>query len=456
MRRLLAAGLLAIPIRAMGQPVPDLPPLPEDMISGLRPLLVAALAQSPQMIAHNIEVAQAEGSRISDRSGMLPSLGSEIKYGSNTTASSNSFGGSSSNSGLLYGIHADQPIFHWGALKAQADIGKIELRIAERDYADAYRQLILSVRTQFLLLIEKKVQVRNAAFALQEAEAAVALTEDKVKAKTLPSWAMVAPQMAVDDARLARDRMVEDLENSARVLALNVGEATVDTQNLPNEIPKPVYAPETTARLLQRFLQERGGKTYAIANLRDRIRQADLNYQIARVRLRPMLGFNAYFSQQPTANVGENYVRQYITQERNFNLVAEWSIFDGLDTRGKKLSALSSKRDLERTLRTTVDMTMVQARDLAQQMDFSWRALDLTQRRCDGARNGVESVVGDVKLGLMSANNIDVARAAFYQSELNLAMARAEFLNYWSQFVSTLCVDPMLGMIPDRYLQDGK
>ena len=56
----------------------------------------------------------------------------------------------------------------------------------------------------------------------------------------------------------------------------------------------------------------------------------------------------------------------------------------------------------------------------------------------------------------MSANNIDVARAAFYQSELNLAMARAEFLNYWSQFVSTLCVDPMLGMIPDRYLQDGK
>jgi hypothetical protein len=44
----------------------------------------------------------------------------------------------------------------------------------------------------------------------------------------------------------------------------------------------------------------------------------------------------------------------------------------------------------------------------------------------------------------------------FYQSELYLAIARADFLNQWSQFVSTLCVDPMLDVIPGRYLSDGK
>ena len=43
-----------------------------------------------------------------------------------------------------------------------------------------------------------------------------------------------------------------------------------------------------------------------------------------------------------------------------------------------------------------------------------------------------------------------------YQAELTLAMTRAEFLNQWSLFVSTLCVDPMLTVIPDRYLPDGK
>jgi outer membrane protein TolC len=170
-----------------------------------------------------------------------------------------------------------------------------------------------------------------------------------------------------------------------------------------------------------------------------------------------MVGFNAYYSQQPTASVSSDHsVSQYITQSRNFDLVASWSIFDGLATRGAKLSALSSKRSYERTLRTTVDQAMAQARDLAQQLAFAWRALDLSQRRCDMAESAVSGVTDNVKRGLMSANEIGAAQLNSNQSELILAITRADFLNQWSQFVSTLCVDPMLTIIPDRYLPDGK
>ena len=454
---LFAIGLLALPIGALGQPPPSLSPLPEDLIPALRPILISALAQSPQMIARNFDLAYWEGVRISDRAGMLPSLGTTLQYGNNTTTSSYATStSSSSNVGFLYSVSANQPIYHWGQLKAQADIGKIGLRMAERNYADAYRLLIVTVRSQFMTLIGTKIRLRNANFALQQAEEALAAAKDKVKAKTLPPGSDIGPQLAVDDARLARDQVIEGLEYSARVFALMIGQSDFGVQNIPDEIPRPAYAPETAAQLLQRFVQEQGEKTYTIANLHDQIKQADLSYQMAKVRLRPMIGFSAYYSQQPTASVGPGYLSQYITQSRNFDIVANWSIFDGLATRGAKLSALSSKRSYERTLRTTVDQAMAQARDSEKQLSFSWRALDLSQQRRDMAEGGVNGTIDYVKRGLISANDIGAARMGLYQAEFTLAGARADFLNQWSQFLSTLCVDPMLTIIPDRYLPDGK
>ena len=455
--RLLAIGWLAIPIGVLGQPSSNLPPLPEDLIPALRPILISALAQSPQMLAQDIAIAQAEATRIIDRAGLLPSLGTTLQYGKNNSSSSYPTGTvSSSNQGFFPSVYANQAIYHWGALKAQADIGKIGVRIAERNYADAYRQLIVSTRTQFLTLIGKKIGLRNETFALQQAEEALAVAKDKMKAKTLPPGADVGYQLAVDGERLARDRMVDDLENSARVFALSIGQNDFSAQNIPDEIPRPSYVPDTTAQLLQRFVQEQGEKTYTIANLHDEIKQAELSYRMAKVRLRPMIGFSAYYSQLPTASAGPGYGEQYNTQSRNFDIVAGWSIFDGFATRGAKLSALSSKRSLERTLRTTVDLTMAQARDLEKQLGFSWRGLDLSQQRRDLAEGGLNGTIDYVKRGLAPATDIGAARMSFFQSEAVLAAARADFLNQWSQFVSTLCVDPMLDVIPSRYLSDGK
>jgi outer membrane protein TolC len=454
---LLAIGLLAIPIGVLGQAPPSLSPLPEDLIPALRPILVSALSQSPQMIAHDIDIARAEGERINDRAGMLPSLGTNVQYGSNTSTTSYSTATySSSSEGLLYNAWANQPIYHWGALKAQADIGKIGVRIAERNYADAYRLLIVSVRTQFMTLIAKKIGLRNATYGLQQAEEALAAAKEKIKVKTLPPGGDIGFQLAADDARLSRDKMIEDLAYSARVFALSIGQSDFGIENIPDEIARPSYVPEMTAELVQRFVQEEGAKTYAIANLHDQVKQADLSYQIAKVGLRPMIGFNAYYSQQATASVGPGYLQQYITQTRNFNIQASWSIFDGLATRGRKLSALSNRRSYERSLRTTVDQTLAQVRDLEKQLGFSWRGLNLTQQRRDMAEGGLNGTIDYVKRGLVSENDIGAARMGFYQGELALAAARADFLNQWSTFVSTLCVDPMLDVIPQRYLPDGK
>jgi len=176
--------------------------------------------------------------------------------------------------------------------------------MAERNYADAYRLLIVTVRSQFMTLIGTKIRLRNANFALQQAEEALAAAKDKVKAKTLPPGSDIGPSWRSMTRDWPATQVIEGLEYSARVFALMIGQSDFGVQNIPDEIPRPAYAPETAAQLLQRFVQEQGEKTYTIANLHDQIKQADLSYQMAKVRLRPMIGFSAYYSQQPTASVG--------------------------------------------------------------------------------------------------------------------------------------------------------
>ena len=449
-------GLLCCPLAVLAQPSQNLPPLPEDLLPALRPILVSALEQSPQMIARNIEIAQAEGTRIQNAAGLFPSLGTSLQYGSNSTTTSYLASVSASNSGFLYSIYAYQPVYHWGALKAQAEIGKIGVRIADRQYAEAYRQLVVSLRTQFLTLIAKKMVLRNADYSLQQATEYLAIMEEKLRTKSVSPGEVNGPRLTVADAQLARDRAVEDLENSKRVFLLTAGQADLDLQAVPDEIPRPTYVPELIAQLSLRFLKNEGEGSYPILNLHDSIKQADLDYRIARVRLLPKLGLSAYISQQTQTYVTGGQLGQYITKSNNYNVVANWSIFDGFATRGAKLSALSRKRNLEHSLRTTVGQTLAQVRDQEKQLGFSWRSVELAQQRRDMAEDVVQRFTEEVKLGRSSQSVVDSSRVDYYQSELVLALARGEFLGRWSEFVSTLGVDPILDRIPEHYLKDAK
>ena len=68
---------------------------------------------------------------------------------------------------LLYNASVTQPIFQWGAYKNQAAMGDLGEKIAERQFAEAYRMLAVSIREQYMALIGKKIALRNAQFALK-------------------------------------------------------------------------------------------------------------------------------------------------------------------------------------------------------------------------------------------------------------------------------------------------
>ncbi|MFA5058092.1 MAG: TolC family protein [Opitutaceae bacterium] len=452
--RLLGVGLLAVPVIVRSQSPSNLPPLPEDLIPPLRTILVSALGQSPQMIAQNINITQAEAIRIQNAAAMWPSMNAYVNYTSTNTSVSSSV--TSSNSGIFYTLSVYQPIYQWGALKARADSGKIGIKIAEHQYADAYRLLVVSLRTQFLGLVAKKIALRNAGYALKQAEEGLALAQEKLKAGRISNEEIMEPNLAVDDARLARDRAQEDLDNSLRLLRLTVGQSDFNVADIPEGVPQPVYDLEVVVRLLQDFVRTGAEETYQALVYRDYVKQADLDYRIARVNLLPKFAFSASLSQQNYTSAATNYVSQIGISSNSWNIVANWSIFDGFATRGAKLSALTRKRTYERALRTTANQTLAQAQDLAKQLDFAWRYLQLRQTRRDMSETQFKRAEDNLKLGQTSQTAVNTAELAFYSSELTLASARGDFLNGWSQYLSTLCIDPMISQVPAGYLKDGK
>ena len=117
---------------------------------------------------------------------------------------------------------------------------------------------------------------------------------------------------------------------------------------------------------------------------------------------------------------------------------------------------MQRKRSYERTLHTLTDQTIAQARDLEKQLGFAWRAAQISQTRHDVSVAAVKRLEDDLQSGKAARTAVTAAQLSAYYLDLDLASARSEFLNDWSQFVSTLCVDPMLNQIPPTYLKDAR
>ena len=450
----LVSALIAAVTAANGQTMPAA--LPEDLVPELRRLLDSAVKQSPTTLARSLDVAQREADYIMDRSAMLPSLSGYGSYSFRETAISANEDSKSSNDGFFYNASFNQPIFHWGALKNQTEISKLSIRVAEKQYAEAYRTLALSIRTGFLQLIIKKMQLRNQQFYLRASESFLALQEARLRDGRISAGEITAPRLAVDEARIFSDQAQVAYDSARRTLAALAGVSEVPDEAIPADLPRPAFAPETLGAYFESMKSFNPEETFVGYNYAMQIRQSDLRYKIARVRLLPKFSVNASYSQENLTTVAGNVPIQTAVTSTNISFTGFWTIFDGLATRGAKLSALAAKRLAERNLQTFKDTTSEQVRLLERQVGFAGRLMDLTETRKQLALAAVKKIADDVKSGVSSQTGLDQFTITAQKAELDALNARAEFLAKWSEYVSLLGVDPILNNVPARYLRNGR
>ena len=429
---------------------------PEDYLPALKPILQTALRQSLPIVAKEIEIAQREAQVIGVNAQRLPNLGGRMDYANNTTAISGNTNTQSRDNGLFYNLGVNQSVFHWGAIKNEIDRAHIGVLIAQKNHADAYRALAVTLRQQYLGLVAKKAYLVHARYALQLLEADLKRTKDKVENGTAAEGDVFGRELYLGDRSLDLKRNEVEFVAARRSFGRLAGIGDLAEDAIPTEIPAPVYSAPAAGVLLAGLLRDGAKSTFQAEASELRVREADLSYRIARVRLLPMFNASAGYSLLNTTNASPVAVTQTGVTQQSIGLNAVWTIFDGFAAHGAKRLALADKRLAERQLQAVTEAALDQAQNLERLLVVDAQAMQMSEQRRTLAEGVVRRLREEFALGNVAEVAIDDAVSNVHLTEYNNALARAAFLARWSEFVSLTGEDPVLNNLPSRYAREKR
>jgi outer membrane protein TolC len=445
--------IFVLPAAARAQDVGIDGTMPEDGIPALKRVLEAAMKQSPGMVQNDIAIAQAEAGVLLNEHGLWPTAYAAAQYGTNKSTTTD--GASNSSSGLFYNVGINQPLFQWGALENQARIGKIGVLLAKRNDAEAYRQLAVELREQFLGLVEQKIALRNARYTLHQAQANLDVAVQRLKRGEISIAEESAAGSAIENGGLNLAHLEDTYQMTLSAFANLAGIPGLSDADIPLELPKPAYSKDAAQALLDAFLRDNALSTFQAQIYDLQIRQATLNYKIAEVGLLPKFGAGTSYSVENSVNAYPTQITQSLVKTFNYNVNVNWNLFDGFLSRGERLSALASRRATERNLKTFVDATEAQAQHLVRLLAVSARAQKDTEAGVTSSTWYLRHQADEVKLGNVPPSAVNAAQAGLYDSELNNATARAALDSQWSELVSLVGRDPAVGKLPPSYVRDN-
>ena len=425
--------------------------LPEDYLPELKVIIGAALRQSPQIIAKEIEIEQAKAGLMGALSRRLPGIGGNLNLASNATATTSNLSTRTRDSGLFYNLAVSQPIFFWGALKHEGDRARLGVLLSERGYAEAYRVLAVALRGAYLQLIVRKATLVHARLARDQLVAELALAKEKLASGAFAPSEIAARQLSLDDTDLAIARIEIEFAAGRRTFARLSGIADLSEASLPDELPKPTFPSAAASALLAAFVRDGGRQTFEARVNEMKVQEADLNYRIARVGLLPKFSASAAYSLENSTFASANSITQQGITRQTIAVGAQWAIFDGFATRGAKLGALATKRLAERQLEMAASGSLEAAQTLYQQIELEVRAMDMSDLRYGLAASQLGRLEQEFKLGNVAQAALDSAQVGLKQSHAQSINARAVFLSRWSEFVSLAGADPVLTQLTSRH-----
>lgn len=399
------------------------------------------------MVARNLENTIAEAIRIERRAGQLPAIGGYANYFPWTRDNRADLQSTTVTQKYSYNFSVNQPLYHWGSLQNSTRIGELQLKMAQGQTVEVYRLLAQEIRTQFLQLILKKARMAQTRLGQQQAEEQFAVAKSNLENNTIAPSAIFFPDVALEQARLALDRAVEDYETSKAGLARLCGCDPYTEDDIPDAIPGVQPNRDIWPSMLAEFAGPAEPRSYSIQNIQRQLEVARLEYRIASVRLRPKLNLLIGTSQDEIS-YSANIAARSKVQSLFTGATVNWSIFDGFATRAQKMSSLARIRQLEQAFRDMSAEARETARAKLRQLEFAARSLELSERMFNVAAGGYNARKEDLVRGLASRADVRAAEIAFAGSQIETYVARGDYLLKVTDFLSSILRDPALANLP--------
>lgn len=432
-------------------------PRAEVIFPQLEPILREALTQSPRMLQENLALVASAYDRYVDKTVLYPSMGGYGQFNVQNEARANDSGsGGSSDSKRVaktyYDVSLSQPLFHWGALKAQADIGRIRFQMSERNFRAAYQGLANEIRDAYLRLVVSKLALRNSDLGLKRSRLQLARAQQRVDEGRDVASVVTTLQYSIESQELARDRADVALTRSLELFQQMIGRPDFSLDQVPESIPALVAVKrEQSMPLRKEYVTERtfeDDQRFFNATRSLAIQKRSL--RITQVNLRPKFTLVAGVSQDEVDRTG-NVVDKYQLATTYGGLRVNWPIFDSFRTRAlvraaraRINSAQLGLQQLERDLIAGIEQSETE-------LSFQTRSLAVAERNFTSAEGTYQSAIDFHKDGRFSQDEVDAARAALQSAEYSIAETRRAYLRTVSDFLALVSADPLV----ERLTEEG-
>lgn len=411
--------------------------MPEDVFPELKPLLAQATAQSPRMLANNLSLMQADGDLVQARSNLYPTIGGFYSVTQTRDKREDLPGQTLDTDRIYYSLSLNQPLFHWGERKNNAQIGKIRHEIAQENYASAYEMLSHEVRLAYMVMALRKQQMEHAVFSLRMAENALKVAETRLAKGEIAEGAVFPARVAAEQGRLTLETTQWQHALDKQNFAVLSGMSEPADSSIPNGIPVLQHCYDAVQRELARFLAQDEPNTPALRNQRRNIQIADLSYKNQRTRLRPKLSFIAAVTQDEQS-YSLNIAQKYGLQSRYIGLQVNWQIFDGFATRGAIASTLAAKRQAEHAYKQLTETVARDAQRAAKNVELAQRQMAINDWLLGNSQGFLEYRREEFQRGQVSETDVDAAQAAYNSALASANSARYTYLVRLSEFVQLI------------------
>lgn len=423
--------------------------LSEDLFPQLIPVLRRAAQQSPGVLARNVDLAVAEANEIVSFSDRYPSVAGTLRY-DYRREDNGGLADAQDKNVLLYLLQARVPVYHWGALEAAGEIGKIGVEIAEGQLDAAYQKLIQSIRSQYLGLVLRKMQLKNGALELERQSIELEFLAERAKAGELAPNQVGGASLSLKEAELRNERGASDYYYLFRQFQRLVGDTDLADDVIADQIPEVGHNPDHLSALLSKFVNGGFDEDPRVKAAALQVEREEQVYHIQHVRNRPKLDLTAGVTQDAlsyTSGVGSRDGAPALFA----GISVRWSLFDGFETRGLKRASLLRLNRLRRNLGELDTQLLDDANQAADKVRFTARYLELGEIRYGAVVGQLRMIEADFEKGVASEESVEDAKGRVRDGGVDVARRRVEYLNAVSSFLSLVGADEVVdGFIDHR------
>lgn len=420
-------------------------PRAETIFPQLEEILVAALSRSPTMIQEDLNRLAAGYDEAVDRSGLYPRISG---FGSFYVQQEDRRNAGKSDPGTrsYYDLSLVQPVFHWGSLRAQADMGRIKRLLAERNFTEAYQLYANRVRDLYLQLIAARVAKRNRELQLERTRHQLEIVRAQVDEGRLVSGAITSTEYAIEQLELDRDRADYGLERTLRQFRDLIGDPAFTLEKVPESIPAVPSGGEMRAVPLRtEYVTRREFETAPGYFRAQRAIDSDRLYlRIIRNETRPKFNFAAGYTQNTDDLRVDNVEQRYVLTTLYAGFRVSWNIWDSKYTQSRARALQARIRRAERNLEQYERDLIESIESAEKEVGFATRSLRIAERNYSSAESSYNTAVSFQQEGRSSEEQVSAALFAWRQAEYSICEARRGYLSTIAAFLTAIDADPLV------------